>query len=331
MTPVYELHNLVFEYNGERIVDIPRFSIDENSIIALVGPNGSGKTTLLSLLAFLLEPASGELRFFRKLPDRKPYETRRRIGFVQQAPYLFNVSVLENVELGLKLRGVNKSLRRARAMHVLEQLNLDKLAAKRAHELSGGEVQKAALARVLVLEPEVILLDEPFTYLDRDFAGELEALLLSIRENRSQTVVFSSHDTDRAGLIADRVCRMENGRLLEEMPVNIFHGTNRDHFDRFSTRHLEITLADVHEPASVIAVESDQIVLARHAIDSSMRNQFRGEVVDVNDRGEHVLVMVNVGEKFTACISHAARRELGLEKGQRIWISFKSSAIRVLR
>lgn len=331
MNPVYELDNLVFAYNGRRVIDIPRYSITDNHTIAVVGPNGSGKSTLLSLLAFLLEPAAGEVRFRGQPPAGRRHLTRRQIGFVQQAPYLFNLSVLENVELGLKLRGVGKVLRRARSLHVLEQLNLLPLAGKRAHELSGGEAQKTALARVLVLEPEVLLMDEPFTYLDSEFADELEKLLLRIRENRSQTIIFSSHDSVRARLIADSLCRLDNGLLAAEVPVNIFHGSNSPQFDTFTSRHLDITLGDMHVPVSVVAIEPDQIVLARHAIDSSMRNQYRGAISAIDEQGEHVLVTVDVGEKFTACITHAAKRELMLAPGQQIWISFKSSAVRVLR
>ena len=332
MTAVYEIEDLQFFYNKEPVIKIDHYTVQENRLIALVGANGCGKSTLLNLLAFLLEPAAGKISFYgNEISGQNRLASRRRIGYVQQTPYLYNTTVIENVELGLALRGIKRPLRRARASNILEQLRMNDLSGKRAHELSGGEAQKVALARALVLEPEVILMDEPFTYLDTAFSDGLEQLLLSIRENRSQTVIFSSHDRTRAQLIADRICTFRDTEICEETAINIFHGTNTGNPASFDTGKILVNLGDIKSQVNTIAINPDQVVISRQAIESSMRNQFAGTITEINDMQDHVTVIVDAEERFNINISHAAYSEMGLAIGNKVWISFKSSAIRVLR
>lgn len=331
-TTAYELNHLRFGYHNTDTVNIEDYSINTGEVLALVGPNGSGKSTLLNLLSFLTIPASGEIRFFGEtVRQYTQADFRRRVGYLQQHPYLFNTTVIENIELGMKLRGINRQLRHGRAQTMVEQLNLGKLANKRAHELSGGEIQKVALARILVLEPVVLILDEPFTYLDKAFAGEFEKLLLSIREHRTQTIIFSSHDHLRAQLIADRVCSIHHGKLMDEAHVNLFHGKYSREQGIFNTGNINIRLSGVENHVEIIAIEPTQIVISRAELDSSMRNRFRGEVVSLHARNDHIEVTVQSGEKFQIIITRAALDELAITIGSPVWISFKSSAVRVLR
>jgi molybdopterin-binding protein len=333
-TPAYELDHLRFAYHDTDIVNVDHYLINDGEVLALVGPNGAGKSTLLNLLSFLKTPTAGEVRFHGETVRQGSLaEFRRRVGYLQQHPYLFNTTVLENIELGMKLRGVNRQLRRGRAQAMVEHLNLGRLAGKRAHELSGGEIQKVALARILVLEPEVLIMDEPFTYLDKLFAGEFEKLLFSIREHRTQTIIFSSHDHLRAQLIADRVCSIHHGKLMDEAHLNLFHGKYSKERGVFNTGNLNIRVSEVHEyeNAEIIVIEPTQIVLSRTELDSSMRNRFKGEIVSLHARNDHIEVTVRSGEKFQVIITRAALEELGVTIGSTVWISFKSSAVRVLR
>ncbi|HSR62892.1 MAG TPA: ABC transporter ATP-binding protein [Gammaproteobacteria bacterium] len=328
---LYSLHNLGYQYEGRKILDIEHFTFDEGQTLALVGPNGAGKSTLLNLLAFLTRPSRGEIVFMgQTATDRNRAQLRRRVGYVQQNPYLFNSTVLENVELGLKLRHVNRELRRERAMNVVEQLGLEHLAPRRAHELSGGEVQKVALARALVLEPEVLIMDEPFTYLDKRFVQELEQIIVTIRENRAQSILFSSHDQMRARVLADRVCSIINGKLIMESSINLLYGLFRKEDKIFDTGRIRIHTPDDIEECKLIAIEPDQIVLSRQKLDSSMRNSFQGKVKALHMQGKHIEVTVDVGELFHSTITRAAHDELGLTLEDTIWLSFKSSAIKTL-
>ena len=209
MNSAYELIDVKYEYDGLMALNIDQCQIDENTTTAILGPNGAGKSTLLNIMAFIFKVSSGEVRFFGKRCEHKLYsELRRRIAYVQQNPYLFNDTVTKNVELGLKLRGVDKKSRHQRAMMMFERLGIEDLVLRRAHELSGGETQKIAIARAMVLEPEVILLDEPFTHLDKRFVMCLEHLILENRQTGNQTVIFSTHDQLRAQILADNICSM---------------------------------------------------------------------------------------------------------------------------
>jgi tungstate transport system ATP-binding protein len=331
-TTAYEIDHLSFKYHDKDIVDIDHYQIIAGETLALVGPNGSGKSTLLNLLSFLSAPAAGEVRFFgESVRPNTQSGFRRRVGYLQQHPYLFNTTVIENIELGLKLRKVNRELRHARAQNIIEQLNLGMLANKRAHELSGGEIQKVALARALVLEPEVLIFDEPFTYLDKSFSGELEKLLVSIHENRTQTIIFSSHDHLRAQVIADRVCCIHHGKLTEELHVNLLHGKYSRALGIFHTGNIDIKISEAPDDVDIVAIEPTQIVLSRTELDSSMRNRFRGEVIALHARNDHIEVTVQTGEVFQVIITRSALDDLAVTIGSPVWVSFKSSAIRILR
>lgn len=331
MKMLLETSNINFRYNGVEVINIENFSVMEGEMIALVGPNGSGKSTLLNLVSLLLQPAGGEICIFgEKVTSNNRHDLRRRIGYVQQHPYLFNLTVDRNIELGLKLRGVSRHLRQTRTTQIIEQLKLGPLAGKRAHELSGGEVQKVALARALVLEPELLVLDEPFTYLDKSFLGEFESLLLSIRESRTQTVIFSGHDQMRAKVIADHVYSIIYGHLTEESLLNLFHGKHDVNQNLFDTGKINVHMPELIQSAEIIGIEPEQIVLSKNELDSSMQNRLRGEVLALHAHSGHIEVTVRAGERFQVIITKAALSGLGISIGDPVWISFKSSAIKIL-
>ena len=331
MTPAYELQDLKYHYNGTLILNINRFSINAGQTVAVVGPNGSGKSTMLNLLAFVSAQSEGQIKFFGEVENEKSrHDFRRRIGYVQQNPYLFNSTVIENVEIALKLRSVGKKLRHNRAINILEQLKLHALGNRRAHELSAGEVQKVALARALILEPEVLIMDEPFTYLDKSFISEFENMLIAIRDNRLQTIIFTSHDHMRAQILADQVCSIINGKLILESSINLFHGIYSMEKRNFDTGRINIKVSENSESGDMIAIEPTQIVLSRTELDSSMRNRFKGEIKALHARGDHIQITVDVGERFQAIITKEALDDLGMNLGDTIWLSFKSSAVKVL-
>ncbi|MCH8163799.1 MAG: ATP-binding cassette domain-containing protein, partial [Proteobacteria bacterium] len=156
MNSAYDLIDVKYGYDGLEALNIDQCQIHANKTTAILGPNGAGKSTLLNILAFVFRVSSGEVKFFNKRYEHESHSAlRRRVAYVQQNPYLFNDTVIKNVELGLKLRGVNKKDRHQSTMMMLERLGLGDLAPRRAHELSGGETQKVAIARAMVLETAV--------------------------------------------------------------------------------------------------------------------------------------------------------------------------------
>ncbi len=330
MSLIYQLNNIQYTYTDAPVLRIDKYSIEEYSVTALVGANGSGKSTLLNMLAFVSEPTAGELIYSgEKMNNARRTDCRRETAYVQQKPYLFNFSVRQNIELGLKLRGVDKQLRRHASDMIAEKLKLDKLLDRRAHELSGGEIQKVAIARALVLEPRVLLLDEPFSHLDKNSRSDIESLLKSLTTAESQTIIFSTHDVLQAQNLATQVCSLNQGRIGSSLHVNTFKGDLDVAAGVFKTSRLDIHVPPLFVEGSQLAIDSTQLVLSRERLQSSMRNQFQGRVVGLQEIGGEINISVDAGEVWQAVITREALNDLQIEIGAEIWLSFKSSAVQV--
>jgi molybdopterin-binding protein len=284
----------------------------------------------LNLLAFVTMPARGEILFLdEKVSNGKIQSLRRQVAYVQQRPYLFNFTVQQNIELGLKLRGIDKKLWQARVELVAGNLNLKELLQKRAHELSGGEVQKVAIARALVLEPQVLILDEPFTHLDKESKLDIERLLRDKRESGPQTIVFSSHDQLQAQILADQVCVLDKGQVKAGLLLNTFKGQLNATSSVFNTGRSEIQISPVFKTGTQIAVDPVHLVLSRQKLKSSMRNHFQGRVKSLQEVYGQIHVVVEAGESWHATITQASLKELNINIGDQVWLSFKSSAVQV--
>ena len=200
--------------------------------VALLGANGSGKSTLLRILAGLYFPAGGEVSFFGKplteerlQDDSFFFEFRRRVGLVFQNPdvQLFNPSVFDEVAFGpLQLRWPKGEIRK-RVDETLDLMGIAHLRDRAPHRLSGGEKKRVALASVLILDPEVLLLDEPAAALDPSSQSQV-IQLLSSWANGAKTVITATHDLDTLEDVADRCYVLENGRIAGEgTPLEILH------------------------------------------------------------------------------------------------------------
>src|SRR6266498_974693 len=162
-----QIRDLLIKRNSINALRIDSLDIQRGETLTVVGPNGAGKSTLLLALARLLKPSHGDIIYDGKsLKQWDELEYRRKISFVFQAPLLMDMTVEQNVALGLKFRGAPKEEARERAGKWMKQLGVESLAKRRAGQLSGGEAQRVSLARAFVLEPELLLLDEPFSSLD---------------------------------------------------------------------------------------------------------------------------------------------------------------------
>ena len=161
-TPVLSVAGLHQQYSPSWSLDIPALDVRAREVLAVIGPNGSGKSSLLRILGLLERPVVGEVRVHGRAVDAAhSVSARRRIAAVFQEPWLADMSVADNVGLGLRFRGVPRAAVRARVERWLERFGVAALRDRSARWLSGGEAQRVALARALVLEPEVLLLDEP--------------------------------------------------------------------------------------------------------------------------------------------------------------------------
>lgn len=190
-------------------------SIRRGEVFVVLGPNGAGKSTLLRLLAMLETPTAGTLEFLGTPVGaaRPPLALRRRVVMVFQRPLLLNSPVRANVAYGLKIRGERAADRKVE--RALAQVGLSELKDVPARSLSGGEAQRAALARALVIEPDVMLLDEPTANLDPYNAGLIEQIIRQTHQQRQTTFVIVTHNVFQARRLADRVGLLLNGQLIE--------------------------------------------------------------------------------------------------------------------
>lgn len=216
-----EIRNLLIRRNGRAVLQVDSLDIGRGETLIAVGPNGAGKSTLLLVLARLLKPARGDIRFDgRSLNHWNELAYRRRISFVFQSPLLMDMSVEQNVALGLKFRGIPKEETRERARKWMEQLGIESLSKRRASQLSGGEAQRVSLARALVLEPELLLLDEPFAALDPPTRVKLLEDLSTLLAETQRTAVFVTHNLSEAARLSHRIAVIVDGVLRQVGPVH---------------------------------------------------------------------------------------------------------------
>jgi len=189
--------------------------IDQGERLALLGPSGCGKSTTLQMLAGLLAPDRGQICLDGRSLNGVPPE-RRDMALVLQKGLLFpHLSVGENVAFGLKLRGVNRAEREAQAMAMLAQVQLTGFENRRPAELSGGQAQRVALARSLVIRPKLLLLDEPLSALDANLRSDMQELVLRLQHDTGVTLLIVTHDQQEAVVMSHRIALMFEGCLRQ--------------------------------------------------------------------------------------------------------------------
>lgn len=210
------LRNVAVRHGGKLALELARLDVERGEVLAVLGPNGAGKTTLLKVMGLLQIPDWGTVYFDGQAAGaRNALAIRRRIASVFQEPLLLNTTVYQNAALGLKLRGWNRAAIGARLDPWLARLAIAPLAGRSARTLSGGEAQRTSLARAFAVEPDLLLLDEPFSALDPAAREALLADFQRIINETKTTTVFVTHDRDEAYLLADRVAILQDGRMLQ--------------------------------------------------------------------------------------------------------------------
>lgn len=203
-------------------LEIEHFAVEHGEILCLLGPTGAGKSTLLGLLSGLESPSSGRLTLLGQPVENGgvPLEVLRRVAFVHQRPLLLAESVRYNVEYGLRVRGIRSA--RERSDPILDRLGLGPLVAQDARTLSGGQLQLVALGRALVIEPEILLLDEPTAHLDPANVAHVESVVQERQRQTGMTVVWATHNMFQARRMASRVGLLLGGKLIEVAATETF-------------------------------------------------------------------------------------------------------------
>src|SRR3989338_4650015 len=211
-----------FKQKGQRVQALHdiNFSIEEGEFICVIGPSGCGKSTLISLIAGLEFPDSGEIFVENKIVEGP---SKDRLVVFQEAALFPWLTVLDNVEFGLKIAGVPVEERRERAFDAIKAVHLSRFVNAHPHQLSGGMKQRAAIARALVMDPQVLLMDEPFAALDAQTRQMLMEELQDLWQKTKKTVLFVTHNVREATFLSDRVFEItaRPGTIKNEYPIHI--------------------------------------------------------------------------------------------------------------
>lgn len=227
--PLLEIENLE-KSHGERFrLTVPALSFRKGTVTCIVGPTGAGKSTLLRLIATTDRPTAGVLRLEGEATkaSRSELSKRRRLTMVFQRPMLLNASVRKNIEYGLRMRGTRDQSRQ-HVDQTIARLKLSELESRSAHTLSGGQMQLVALARALVLRPELLVLDEPSANLDPAHVALVEDVVAETVAAHATTVVWATHNMFQARRVADRVVLLLDGQIIEEADVAKFFDAPRE-------------------------------------------------------------------------------------------------------
>ena len=225
------VHDIVKRFGKNEVVGRSSFSIEEGELFTLLGPSGCGKTTLLRLLAGFYTPDEGEIHFDgRRVNDVPPHE--RGIGMVFQNYALWpHMTVTDNIAYGLKLRRTDPGQIRERVAAILGKVRLEGLGARYPGQLSGGQQQRVALARALVLNPKILLLDEPLSNLDAKIRIQVRAEIRKLQKELGITTVYVTHDQEEALTLSDHIVVFNQGRVFQI-------GTPRALYERPASRFV---------------------------------------------------------------------------------------------
>jgi molybdopterin-binding protein len=324
-------------------------------IAVVIGPNGAGKTTLLRILGLLDRPGEGEVLY-----DGRPMSAlragertalRRRLGFIFQHPLLLNGTVAANLRHALALR--KRPFEAARVEAALAEVGLAGRDGQDIQGLSGGEKQRLQLARALILDPEVLLADEPTSNLDPLSTRYIEDRLLALAAS-GRTVILATHNIVQARLLGDHLFFLKDGEIIQTgtpgqvlgspATLDVAHFSSITNLLRgrlvrsgedavLETEGISIHVVTDLPPGPVAAVlRPEDVLLSREPFHSSARNVLSGRVERVDDLGLVVLVRVRCGALVLgAAITRSSLQELGLRPGDSAVLTFKASAVPVFK
>jgi len=352
------VHDLEVRLAGHTVLDVPHLSVLRAETLALMGPNGAGKSTLLQVMALLLRPRSGRVLVAGEpASPANELRLRRRLAVVFQEPLLLDTTVAQNVATGLRLRGFDAGRRNSRVADWLSRFGIAHLAGRQARTLSGGEAQRTSLARAFALEPEVLLLDEPFAALDPQTRFSLLVELQETLRETGLTAMLVTHDRNEALMFGQRVAVILAGRIAQVGdPVAVFRRPASTAVAAFVgvenvlpgiVQRCDGGLAHIALGSHSIAVVADhpvgrQVIVCLRPEDitvvldggrdkqTSARNTLPGTVVSVTPLGAVARIAVDCGVPLVAVVTMQSLQELGFRPGSPVHASFKATAAHTL-
>ncbi|MHA2181776.1 MAG: ABC transporter ATP-binding protein [Promethearchaeota archaeon] len=335
------------------------FTVKKGECFSIIGPNGSGKTTLLRILGLVENPTDGKILYLGKemtnLSRKEKTKFRRRISFVRQKPVVINSSVEKNIAYGLKVRGVEEREIQHKTKEIIEAVGLKGLEKKKARALSGGEMQRVAIAMNFIVDPEIYLLDEVSANLDPKNITLLEEFITSIKEDRQKTIIMSTHDRMEAIRFADRIAVLNNGSFTQIGTPNEIFIAPKDEFtalfvgyenilygiaeldkktglSQIQVGDMIITASDQQEGNVKVCIRPESIgIVKQPPKNTSYRNTFKGKIENIRDLGNicHIIV-ISGSEKFLITITELSKEKLDLKIGSEVFINFKATDVKIL-
>jgi spermidine/putrescine transport system ATP-binding protein len=305
---IIKLKNIYKEYNGEKVIEDLQLNIKKNEFVTLLGPSGCGKTTTLRMIGGFEAPTSGEVSFEGQvINDLPPF--KRHINTVFQKYALFpHMNVFDNIAFGLKIKKLSKDKITLKVNKMLDLVSLSNFGSRKIDSLSGGQQQRIAIARALVNEPRVLLLDEPLGALDLKLRKEMQIELKNMQQQLGITFIYVTHDQEEALTMSDTIVVMDKGFIQQVgTPVeiynepqnrfvanfigdsNIIQGTmKKDFLVNFSKKDFECVDKDFDEDEEV------EVVVRPEDIEISINDTFmiQGEVKSIVFKGVHYEIMV---------------------------------------
>lgn len=359
LPPILEARNLEVARGGVIILNVPFLSIRQGEILSLIGPNGAGKTTLLQALCYLLKPFRGEISFKgeKVSKNHSAFLYRRKLAMVFQEPLLFDTTVFENVASGLKIRGVTKKDIQRIVVQQLDRFGIAHLSQRSARKISSGEAQRTSLARAFALQPEVLLLDEPFASLDPPTRESLIMDLQRILQETRTTTILATHDRSEALRLSDRIAVMNGGRIVQLGPPEEVMNRPTDEFvasfvgvetilaGRVIKRNGGTIVVAVYgqmieavgeaNPGSpvTLCVRPENVLIVPHDSreKTSARNVFRGKIVEMSPMGLYHKIQLDCGFPLVSYVTNHSAEHMGLKAGKEVKASFKATGVHVVR
>lgn len=356
--PLLSIRDLQVIRGGVFQLTVEELDIYQGEILAVIGPNGAGKSTLLLALARLIHRSQGDILFkgiqFDSLGE---LDYRRKIALVLQEPLLFNTTVFENVASGLRFRRRPRAEIEVQVDKWLSRVDIAHLRNRQASTLSGGQAQRTSLARALVLEPDLLLLDEPFGALDYPTRKGLMSEFRNLLHETGITSVFITHDQDEALFFGDRIAVLLDGSLRQiGTPPEVFSNPSDSTVAEFVGVENILPGTVVGEGKGRIYVDinglqieaigdycaGQEVLLCLRPEDitlwplngspaSSARNRIPGTVTGLVIQGPLVRVLVDCGTLLNVLITKASAEELNIIRGKSVTLAFKASAVHLIQ
>ncbi len=337
-------------------------SLYEGEYVVLIGPTGSGKSVLLETIIGFYSPDKGNVKLKGKIINNILPENRE-IGIVYQDNVLFpNMNVYDNIAYGAKKKFSEDEIEE-KITNISKIMKIDHILHRDVATLSGGESQRTSLARALIVEPKILLMDEPFSALDISTQAKLTTLIKKVGKDYKTTFLHVTHNFNDVWNLADRVGVMKDGKIHQLSTVhdvfsrpeskfvadfvgvqNIFEGTIIEMSNERAivklANDLEVTSSDVDclgkivdkkKKNILIAIRPESIIFSNEKFESSARNQLKGKIIDIVESGPTVLINVDVDKNiFKGLLTKSSAEVLEIEKNNEIYMSFKSLNVNII-